>query len=82
MNQEVLAVMVNPEAQEVLAILGSAWCRICRFFSSRHESFLLPPAAEASLLDGGPRSDVKRFRPAEGFTLPNWPTFAPRRSPL
>ena len=43
-----------------------------------HEAFLLPEASIAALLDGGPRSDLKRFRPTEGYTLPNWPTFVPR----
>ncbi|CAK9090290.1 Hypothetical protein (Fragment) [Durusdinium trenchii] len=55
-----------------------AWHPQHRCRHAVHESFLLPAAAEASQLDGGPRSELKRFRPTEGYTLPNWPTFVPR----
>ena len=55
-----------------------AWHPNHRCRHAAHETFLLPNASIASELDGGPRSDVKRFRPTEGYTLPNWPTFVPR----
>lgn len=55
-----------------------AWHAQHRCRSAVHESFLLPSAQEAALVDGGPRAELKRFRPTEGYTLPNWPTFVPR----
>eukprot|EP00434_Breviolum_minutum_P007150 symbB.v1.2.006311.t1/scaffold354.1/size221495/6 len=55
-----------------------AWHPNHRCRHAAHETFLLPDASIASELDGGPRADVKRFRPTEGYTLPNWPTFVPR----
>lgn len=55
-----------------------AWHPQHRCRDAVHEAFLLPEASIAALLDGGPRSDLKRFRPTEGYTLPNWPTFVPR----
>ena len=55
-----------------------AWHPEHRCRHAVHESFLLPAADVALQIDGGPRSDVKRFRPTEGYTLPNWPTFVPK----
>ena len=55
-----------------------AWDARHRCRSAVHESFLLPSALEAAQVDGGPRAELKRFRPTEGYTLPNWPTFVPR----
>ncbi|CAE7875776.1 CRWN1, partial [Symbiodinium microadriaticum] len=55
-----------------------AWHPEHRCKHAVHESFLLPVADLALQIDGGPRSDVKRFRPEEGYTLPNWPTFVPK----
>ena len=55
-----------------------AWHPQHRCRHAVHESFLLPAADVALQIDGGPRSDVKRFQPEEGYTLPNWPTFVPK----
>ena len=55
-----------------------AWHPEHRCRHAVHETFLLPTADVALQVDGGPRSDLKRFRPAEGYTLPNWPTFVPK----
>eukprot|EP00931_Biecheleriopsis_adriatica_P055485 TRINITY_DN32821_c0_g1_i1.p1 TRINITY_DN32821_c0_g1~~TRINITY_DN32821_c0_g1_i1.p1 ORF type:complete len:3996 (-),score=741.57 TRINITY_DN32821_c0_g1_i1:75-12062(-) len=66
----------QPEPWDVPAL--PAWDpeHSCRH--ATHETFLLPPASVASRLDGGPRSDIKRFRPDDGYSLPNWPAFVPK----